>query len=222
MSRKLFELAELEYLDIKTENTDGKRFYITPTGEKYPSVTTVTGLNSREHIKLWRERVGEETANRITTQAARRGTKMHQYFEDYLKKEKDVIEFDNIIEQSMFTSVQPLLDEIIPIAIEAPLFSHNLEMAGRVDCVGIFEDEVCIIDFKTASKHKEEKHVISYFLQETAYAMMVEEMTGERIDNLVTIVAIEGGHSQLFTCEPYGYREKLIELREQYRNLYKV
>ena len=30
--------------------------------DKYPSVTTVVGLESREQIKLWRKRVGEEKA----------------------------------------------------------------------------------------------------------------------------------------------------------------
>ena len=36
---------------------NGKRFYQTPEGQKYPSVTTVTGLLTRDHIKLWREKV---------------------------------------------------------------------------------------------------------------------------------------------------------------------
>lgn len=64
-----YHLGELDSIDIKSEQVDGKRIYTTPTGEKYPSVTTVTGLLTREHIKLWRKRVGEETANKISTQA---------------------------------------------------------------------------------------------------------------------------------------------------------
>ena len=31
----------LEDLELKTINENGKRYYVTPTGEKYPSVTTV-------------------------------------------------------------------------------------------------------------------------------------------------------------------------------------
>ena len=69
----LLDLYELENLDLKTTNKDGKRYY-TDSDETfyYPSVTSVTGLLSRDHIKLWRKRVGEETANKITAQATKR------------------------------------------------------------------------------------------------------------------------------------------------------
>ena len=74
---------------------DGKRLYVTPEGQKYPSVTTVTGLLTRDHIKLWRKRVGEEVANKISTGAARRGTRMHSLFEQYLRQEEEIV-FDNV------------------------------------------------------------------------------------------------------------------------------
>ena len=75
----LYDLESLQESMTRVQE-DGKRFYQTPEGQKYPSVTTVTGLLTRDHIRLWRERVGEETANRISTQAAKRGTKMHSLF----------------------------------------------------------------------------------------------------------------------------------------------
>ena len=89
----------------------------------------------REHLKtssykLWRKRVGEEKANKITKQATTRGTSFHQHIEDYLRKEKDFIEFENVLQEGMFKAVQPILDEIIPIALEAPLYSNQLRMAG--------------------------------------------------------------------------------------------
>ena len=145
----LLDIYDLESLDLKTTNKDGKRYY-TDTDESfyYPSVTSVTGLLSRDHIKLWRKRVGEETANKITAQATKRGTNFHNLVEDYLRKDKEYIEFDNVLQEGMFKAMQPVLDEIIPIAIEAPLYSNVLQMAGRVDCVGIFDDQLSIIDFK--------------------------------------------------------------------------
>ena len=136
----LLDLHDLETLDLKTESRDGKRYYIDSKGAAYPSVTTVVGLKTKEQIKLWRERVGEETANKISTSAAKRGTSFHQNIEDYLRKDKEFIEFDNIIQEGMFRAVRPVLDEIVPIALEAPLFSENLKMAGRVDCVGMFDN----------------------------------------------------------------------------------
>ena len=61
------DITDLENIKLNTIQEDGKRFYVDDTGAKYPSVTTVTSLLSRDHIKLWRKRVGEETANKISS-----------------------------------------------------------------------------------------------------------------------------------------------------------
>lgn len=217
----LLELTDLEHLDLNTETRDGKRHYIDSEGNAYPSVTTVVGLESREQIKLWRERVGEEEANKISTSAAKRGTLFHQHVEDYLRKEKEFIEFENILQEGMFKSVRPVLDEIVPIALEAPMYSTNLKMAGRVDCIGMFDGKLCIIDFKSSAKMKEEYMARPWFLQMTAYALMVEELTGHEIEECMALVAVEGTNSfQMFLCEPQDYIEPLVQVRKQYTNLY--
>ena len=216
-------LGDLEKLQetMTRVQEDGKRYYQTPEGQKYPSVTTVTGLLSKDHIKLWRKRVGEETANKITKQATTRGTRMHNIFEQYLRAEEPIF-FDNIMESSMFEAVQPVLDEIIPIALEAGMWSDSLQMAGQVDCVGVWGDELAIIDFKTSSKPKEEYMADGWFHQMTAYAIMVEELTGEVIDTIVAVVGVDGGYCQVFEADPREYVDKLYGLRNQYRTLYGV
>jgi len=219
----LIALGDLEQLQetMSRVQENGKRYYQTPEGKKYPSVTTVTGLLSRDHIKLWRERVGEETANKITKQATTRGTRMHNIFEQYLRAEEPVF-FNNIMESSMFEAVQPVLDSIVPIALEAGMYSDSLEMAGQVDCVGMWDDELCIIDFKTSSKPKEEYMAEGWFHQMTAYAIMVEELTGEVIDQIIAVVGVDGGFCQVFGADPREYVDKLYGLRQQYRNVYGV
>jgi ATP-dependent exoDNAse (exonuclease V) beta subunit len=220
---EFISLGDLESLQesMSRVQEDGKRFYVSPSGDKYPSVTTVTGLLTRDHIKLWRERVGDEEANKISSVAARRGTKMHSLFEQYLRAEEDVV-FENILDQAMFNAVQPVLDDIIPIALEAGMYSDSLQMAGQVDCVGLWGDELCIIDFKTSAKYKEEYMADPWFYQMTAYAIMVEELTGEEIDSVVAVVAVDGGGVQVFEADPRDYVEKLYELRNRYRTIHGV
>tara|TARA_Y100000996_G_scaffold406831_1_gene383668 strand:- start:558 stop:1238 length:681 start_codon:yes stop_codon:yes gene_type:complete len=219
----LLEITDLENLDLKTKTIDGKRHYLDGKGNAYPSVTTVVGLKNKEQIKLWRERVGEEEANKISTSAAKRGTQFHQHVEDYLRKEKEFIEFENILQEGMFRAVRPILDEITPLSLEAPMYSTNLEMAGRVDCIGMFDGALSIIDFKSSSKPKEDYMAQSWFLQMTAYAIMVEELTGHEIEECMAIVAVEGSSSfQIFVCDPKDYVEELYGLRKQYKNLYGV
>jgi len=218
------ELHELESIELSTMYENGKRYYTDGEGTiKYPSVTTVTGILNREHIKLWRERVGAEEANKITKAATNRGTKFHQHVEDYLRQDKKEIIFENILQEGMFKAVQPVLDEIIPIALEAPLYSNELRMAGRVDCVGRWEKELAIIDFKSSSKIKKEYMAKPWYIQMTAYAIMVEEMTGHAVDNIVAIVGVEGMNTfQIFEAQPQDYVDELFQLREQYKNLYGV
>jgi len=223
VNMNLLELTDLENIKLKTINHEGKRYYLGEDDMKYPSVTTVVGLHSKKQIKLWRERVGEKEANKITTRATKRGTSFHQHVEDYLRKEKDFIEFDNILQEQMFKSVQPMLDEIIPIALEAPLYSHALQMAGRVDCIGVAHDQLAIIDFKSSSKPKQEYMAKPWYLQMTAYAIMVEELTGQPIKEICAIVAVEGLNTfQLFVSDPTKHVDELYGLRKQYRNLYGI
>ena len=44
----------------------GTRYYVTPDGTKYPSVTTVISKRKKEQLREWRERVGEDEANKIS------------------------------------------------------------------------------------------------------------------------------------------------------------
>jgi ATP-dependent exoDNAse (exonuclease V) beta subunit len=95
-------------------------------------------------------------------------------------------------------------------------------MAGRVDCIGIFEDALSIIDFKTSSSFKEDYMAKPWFLQMTAYAIMVEELTGTPIEEITAIVSLENGNFQLFSADPCEYVDELYKLREQYSNLHGV
>ena len=55
--------------ELKTETVDGKRIYETPNGDKYISITSLLSNLSKASIQKWRERVGEDEARKITTQA---------------------------------------------------------------------------------------------------------------------------------------------------------
>lgn len=215
----MMTFEELSEFNLKTQTIDGKRHYVTPEGNKYPSVTSVTGLLSRKQITAWKKRVGEKKANEISSRAARRGTSFHTLCEKYLRKEE--FEFDNPLQQANFKSIVPLLDKIEPLAIESAMYSDKYRIAGRCDCVGYFRGELAIIDFKTSNKQKTHKYIEGYLIQETAYAQCVYEMTGEMPKIIVTIVSVdEDSSSQLFVDQPEHWVPKLVDVRTQYYNLY--
>ena len=204
-----------------TENN--KRFYLTPDGGKYPSITTVLGWFSAKGIMEWRKRVGAETANKITTQASRSGTSVHQMAEDHLNN----IEWKN--EKTMpydiesFLKIKPTLDDRVNniYAQEKPLYSDHLGLAGTVDVVGEFDGKLSIIDFKTSRQSmigdkygKLEK----YFRQAAGYAVMFEERYKFPINSLVIIAAVAGkSEPEVFTSKRDMHIGGLIDMVKEYK-----
>tara|TARA_B100001245_G_scaffold230663_1_gene210550 strand:- start:1728 stop:2414 length:687 start_codon:yes stop_codon:yes gene_type:complete len=216
------EITDLEKIELKTEQDGNSRYYVDTNGARYPSVTTVVGLSTRDHIKLWRDRVGEEEANRISTTAARKGTKFHDLVERYLRREEPEIIFENLIQEGQFKSIQPILDEIIPFAIEPVLYSDRLKMAGRADCIGMLDGAITMLDWKTSAKYKKEEYAKPWYLQMTAYSIMVEELTGQPIDEIMAVVALENAQFQVFVSNPVEHVQDLVDLRNRYKNLYGI
>src|SRR6185312_2084788 len=133
--QKVFRTELLEVNPIKRVVIDGVRYYETPTGEKYPSVTTVLKghyQKKKTGIIKWRNRVGAKEANRITTQAASRGTGLHKICERYIGNEEDYDRKAMPTTLNDFQNIQPILDKYISVVlgIEFPLFSHKLQTAG--------------------------------------------------------------------------------------------
>ncbi len=212
--------CDIDY-DLETETVNGKRFYKTPEGLLYPSVTTITSQHGKDKILEWRKRVGEEEANRISTKASSRGTRVHKICENYLNNEDDYARKtmpDSIV---MFKSLQPLLDEHVNNihALEVPLYSHHLKVAGRVDCIAEYDGRLSVIDFKTSSKLKEESWIKGYFMQCAAYAVMYEERTGIPVPQIVVMIAVESEHPQVFIKKRNEYIKDFIVYRETYEEL---
>lgn len=207
------------YTDLSTETIDGKRHYVTPSGNKYPSVTTVLGAKPKKWLHEWRARVGDEEANRVSRRASSHGTLVHSMLEDYLNN-KDPDSKGNLIAEQAAGSLFPILDKQLDNIRfqECALFSDMLHLAGRVDCVGEWDGSLSIIDFKTASNFKEESDILDYFIQCTMYAIMYEDMFGEKIDNIVVLIAVSGGQSQVFVRNPLDYVSNVKDAIEYYWN----
>jgi len=210
-SRVYYEFPKLERSTI-----DGVRVYKTPSGRAYPSVTTVTGLVKREFIKEWRERVGEEEANRISSNASRRGTRIHSLCEDYLSNKPIK---PNYLDHEMWKSIQPHLDCINNIhALEDRLYSDHLEVAGTVDCIGEYKGKLSVIDFKTSSRLKNKDDIHDYFMQCSAYAVAFEELTKTPVSKLVIIMAVDNSEPLIFEEKRDTWIDKFIDLRKHYKN----
>jgi len=205
--------------DLKAKTTEkGRRYFV--EGNAYPSVTTVIGEMKKKSIMEWRRKVGEEEANAISKRATTRGNKCHKLAEDYLSNKPLDRYRDDVLSLGLFHQIRPYIDKINNIhALEESLYSHTLKLAGRVDCIAEYDNELAIIDFKTSTKFKREEWIQDYFSQETAYAIMFQELTGLKVKQLVTIIAVETGTPQVFVKKDIlTYVPKLKEYIDYYKD----
>jgi genome maintenance exonuclease 1 len=210
-------LPELKQLN--TDESTGERFYITPSGKKLPSVTTVLGHFKKKAMIEWRNRVGHEEADRISYRASNRGTRFHNMMESYLRNEDDFMFGVMPDMKQAFLDMKETLDLIDNIRyIESPLYSERLGVAGRTDCIAEFAGVPSIIDFKTSTKEKKEHWIDNYFEQGTAYALMYEELVREPVDQIVILISVDFmEHPQVFIRDKNQYIQTLLEKIHLYK-----
>ena len=195
-------------LELASKTEDGKRFYTTPEGNKYPSVSTVAGHFSKAGIMAWRKRVGAETANRVSKQASTHGTAVHSICEDYVNNEEDYYKKKSPANIEAFKKIKPLMDESIDLvyAQEASLYSDYLKIAGRCDLACSWDGVDTILDFKTSRVEKKEEWIQNYFQQAAMYAVMAEERTKIPFPQIVILIAVEESNTpQVFVKKRNDY-----------------
>lgn len=204
--------------ELECETLPTGRTYTTPEGNKYPSITTVLSLRGKEAIKKWRARVGEETANKISTQAGTRGTAVHQLAEDYVNNKEDWSKGAMPANLFTFNTIKPILDKHVDNiwAQEVPLYSDRFQIAGRVDCIAEYDGELTIIDYKTSRKPKKEEWITNYFIQAAFYAAAFYELTGVAIKKYAIIIAVDDDSPQVFTGNTFDWIPELKKVRVEY------
>ena len=206
-------LLHPEIPKIKQININGVRYYDTPDGTLI-SITSLLKNFTPQGILDWRKAVGEEVANAVMIAATDRGSKVHQIIENCLsnKPETDLVGNYGELAARMFSQIIPALDKIDRIrALEQGLYSTKLGIAGRVDCVAEYEGKLSIIDFKTASRKRDEINE-NYLVQATFYSIAWEERTKEKVDQIVILTTTETGELHVHKDDPAKYIRRLDEM----------
>ena len=220
----MFVIEENGIPDLNTKNIDGKRHYLVPdprSGEEsalaYPSITTLLGWYSGFGIKKWRDKVGHEESNKITRQAANRGTAVHKIVEDYITNKiedsGDYLKSQMPTYHSDFLKFKQIIDKNIGkiYGIETALWSHKYHVAGRSDCIAEWDGRMSVVDWKTSRKIKKREHIENYFLQGTFYACAYTELTGTEVDYLNIVMVPESDEPVIFTECIHDWKDLLYK-----------
>lgn len=222
MTPKIFRHnhADLGYTDLVCDTPKvGGRTYLTPEGKKYPSITSVLSILKKDAINEWRARVGEQEANRVSRQAADRGTAVHTLVEQYLQNKP--IALDKLMPhiRANFLSLKSLLDANLDDIVlqEKPLYSDHLGVAGRCDIIAKWKGKLAVIDIKTSARAKTAEDIHSYFLQESAYAVMMEERTSIPVPRLVTLMSVDNAPASVFQQRRDDWTDELLRTIAEFK-----
>lgn len=210
----LIELPSLTRIDGDV------RYYQLPTGERYPSVTSMIGaMSDKSALDDWRERIGHEAADKITKTAGVRGTAVHDLCEKFVLNQpidyKRVMPFNLM----MFKQIKDKLERhVTNIRIsEGMLYSHKLKVAGSVDLVASWNGKPAIIDFKTSIKDKQLSWITDYKLQVSMYSFMLYEMTGIFCNDIVILMCVEQSlEAQVFEDKATNWLSNILALSDAY------
>ena len=206
-------LPKRELPKIKQINVDGVRHYETPDGT-FISITSLLKDYTPEGILEWRENVGDDVADHVMRNATARGNKVHKIIENCLSNEpeNDLVGNHGVLAAGLFQLMIPALDKIDQIrGLELALYSKRLGVAGRTDCIAEYDGRLSTIDFKTASRKRDEMNE-NYLVQATFYAIAWQEHTSEKIDQVVILTVAEDGALVVHKDDPSLYVEKLEQM----------
>ena len=220
MNSKLELLPPQNFNEIYTPEG---RYYVTPNGI-FPSVTTVLGvLPKAPELLEWIKNIGEEEAKKIANEAANRGNRLHKVVNKYLLGED--FGMDPII-RAHFLQIKPILDDRLTKikALEYPIFSKKIRVAGRLDILGVLDNTLMILDIKTSRKLKELNQIENYFSQASAYSFMINEMFSDKfqINKFGVIISnLDENKPSIFFGEMKDHLTRFIRARRMFFNAYK-
>ena len=130
---------------------------------------------------------------------------------------EDITDFLPHVRQSL-GNVRHILDEHITTiyGLEVPLYSRYLGLAGRCDCIALFDGVPTIVDFKTSKRPKKHDKIPNYFAQMAGYAVMWEERTGMPITNTVIIMDVDDHEPIIFREHRDNHIQLLIDTKKEY------
>jgi CRISPR/Cas system-associated exonuclease Cas4 (RecB family) len=211
-----------EFPTLERESKGGLRWYITPEGKKYPSVTTVLDCADKPGLEKWKAAMGDKKSKRIAAKSAERGTQLHEMCERYIKNEEfDPFDKYNSDAIKMFHQMRMRIKGDLGDvhAQEQAMYSDALGIAGTVDLIGMWKDELTVVDFKTSisDKRKQSEQIQSYLSQCAAYAVMFEEMTGMFPEKIVILLVSEKGlFPQVFSENTVDHLRHIMKCKRKF------
>lgn len=181
----------------------------------YSRVTSVIDFIDSAWFKYWVKSVGFEETERIGKESTEFGKAVHSIVENYLigtplpevVTERQQFCGNMLVDWCKQSAIQPVELGGKP-GVEVALQSEKYMLTGHPDLVGRFGDQetIWLVDWKTSKACRK-----GYALQLAAYAYMLEEQFGMKVDDGVIVRVPSDPNS-----EPQFETHTFHSLRKQY------
>ena len=190
-----------------------------PYGDrKYYGVTKVLSETKSEEdkasLQAWRDKVGEEKAEAILQESLKIGNSLDMMIEKFLAGTLgEIKQYKDEPGLKLFYQMKPVLENIDTIGLQIHMYSDKYKIQGYLDCIGVKNGVLTMIDFKNSRSRKSEKYIRDYFLQASIYCLLIHEMTGIVIKDIMIILGIRDSFStQIATAKLKDY---IVEAKER-------
>ena len=213
-----------KYVQGSRSTEHGSRTYQV-AGEKLPSVTTILAkTKDQSYLTAWKQKVGNETAERIKNLSSKRGTAMHKFLESYVQG----VGYDDLT--GIGQEAKPMAEKIIEVGLTPISEYYGSEVmlhypglyAGSTDLVCLHNSMETIVDFKQANRPKSKDWIEDYFLQIAAYAMAHDYVYRSEIRQGVIMICTPDLYYQEFKiqdAELRNWKHKWLARLDQYNKL---
>lgn len=160
------------------------------TKERYPSVTTISGMLDKPFLVKWANNLGKKNIDvtEYVANQAKKGTLIHTIVESHVTKEG--IYLDKYTEEEISNASNIFYNNYMNwenkhtfefIFSEKYLVSNNYRFGGKVDIYCILDGKYTVIDLKTSKSVNEEQ-----ILQVSAYKPLLEE-NNYKVDQILIL-----------------------------------
>lgn len=162
----------------------------------YAGVTRVLNATSdKSGLEEWRKRVGDIEADRIIKESQDIGNSLDDLLLKSFLSDFDENEFLKEEGFSLYKQLTLPLRKIKPVALQLKIWSEKYKIMGYLDCLGYYNGELSLIDFKNSRSFKKPEYYHDYLLQCTMYCIILKLLLGITVRQIVLLIGVRDSAS---------------------------
>ncbi len=173
-------------------------------------------------LERWRafydKKHGEGACDKYMAECHDRGTMLHENIESWML-DKTLAQQDMGKYHKLWTVYRKdFLEDLEAVYMEKIVCSPALSMSGIIDCIGYYKGKLCVVDFKFASKAKDEQYITNYRRQVAVYALILYKEFGIKVDRCIIAIGshkwIDAPEVQIFDYDASVLMKSLLKQLE--------